>query len=119
MLFTANGIEIINNILSCESNDLGFEFTAINKSKSNLFVADKTFSKLKVNNDLILKIMLLEPFVDFYNTKELPCRKAVKSFDYSQYEPKKFKLILQKKALILNALKKVLLLKSLLIELTI
>lgn len=106
MLFTANGIEIINNILSCESNDLGFEFTAINKSKSNLFVADKTFSKLKVNNDLILKIMLLEPFVDFYNTKELPCRKAVKSFDYSQYEPKKFKLILQKKGIDIERLEK-------------
>ena len=84
MLFTEVGS------IFFEKNNLSNKKDYIFKKKS-LNLNENVESILpRVNADYIIKARLVEPFLDFYDNKELPCRMAVKQYNYDNFNENEF-----------------------------
>lgn len=93
MLFTSVGVELLNTLIKLDAN-IDYKFkNSLHKtvSSAKYLIPSFTGNSSNESNDFILKTKLLEPFVYFYENKELPCRQAVKDYDYHEFDSKNFK----------------------------
>ena len=83
MLFSEMGHGIISKF-QMVSKPFELKAKSIVKSTNDASVLDD------ILDDHIIKAKVVEPFINFYDNKELPCRTAVKSYDYDNFSEEDF-----------------------------
>ena len=105
MLFTQSGMAIINDIED-KNTKLDYVLNPFLNVSNSPELVDKKEEINEVCNDFVLKNKLLEPFIDFYYQKEIPCRKAVKNYNYKKFSFDDFKDYFSKQGIDLKRLEK-------------
>lgn len=84
MLFSDIGNTIMKSLDYSQATPYFFE-------KNDIYSKENFESVLpNVEEDYIIKGKIIEPFIDFYDKKELPCRTAVKEYDYHNFSENEF-----------------------------
>lgn len=84
MLFAEIGSKLLENFNYSQKTTYSFE---------KKFICEKENIESLLPNvpaDYIIKAKLVEPFLNFYDKKELPCRMAVKQYDYRNFSESDF-----------------------------
>lgn len=99
MLFADDGSKLLENITINSISDYKFK---INNTINTLYNKSK-FDEIEDEN--IIKYKIIEPFIDFYDIKEIPCRKAVKDYNYQNFSEEEFQNYIQCKGIEYQRLK--------------
>lgn len=83
MLFSEIGQDIISEF-KMNSTSFKFKTKNIGRQESDTSLLDDYL------DDHIIKAKVVEPFIDFYDNKELPCRTAVKEYNYENFSEEDF-----------------------------